>query len=1175
MEMALFCSKSPEKKKLADGKKNLAGGKENSGSSSEKTLPLHIRNTVQISPKSHLFRRAPFDFKLLAVVSFGPMKTATPWLLLPFFLIVSAQARPFVGSVQDAGGHPISGAKVVVSAPFFDAPAIAPLRSDERGQFRIELPDAPAANPEADYRTVQIEVPSGPIFLDYLGKGDAKTWTMPAATSLSGTVVDEDEQPVADAKVKVSYLSQNRSMIGYVQGLETRSDADGKWTLGRLPVGFGADIEVRAKGKALARFEVGFEPSAAPFPAVALSPGFDVRGTVRDDEGKPIAGTDIYANGPNHATTDERGQFALENLSLQAQDLQIAPGREGLFAKGRVVRATPEKTLLDIVLQRGVAVRGRLVDSVTGAPIAGGTVGFWNLGKNTSAKSDAKGEFQITVPPTIPYLGSAEAPNYQQHSAYFSEEQIRLRDVGNIKLERGTVWKGVVRVADRAAGEQLVFNLTRTTPIPLTEADIAAAKQDGRPAQPFFPNTQIQADADGNFQTAPLPSGEWKFNADQWKFQVVEPQSVVLPAPSDAPIVRDISARRIATFSARGRLQTPDGAPVPYANIVLKSAEGGYGRAVSRSDGSWEARDLVPATKWTVESVSLGEGKLGDGARDGVLDGKQWTFAPLVWSDSRRETRVAVRDAAGHPVAGARVLALFGKGFKILSTDAAGIALCQAPQGEVHFFAAKALDFGEATSQAGTPVAIELRAPDADAALVKAKIALAAPTDLALLTEFWGAVSETRLREVALRADGASDNPALAKANYGRFLSSLLYKEPDKAFAEIPFIERIAAPERERPFELRQAEESLALRAARADDDYAKAWATRWLQSAKRDFAYPVELKPEWAGGDQTGRYLAAYAVAVALKDPLARPFFDAALNALPDKESAQQGYSYPGYFAIDDPNIAVFRAALSPKNQVDFAASAAFRSQVETPAQAREGLAQLETLVASPAIKAKVPADSLLGSLDWARFQTLGFLLKDPQLPLRPVLEQLRALGSTYQAGSLALAGAQSAWDRGDKTLAREFIDLGRERNWFDERADFGAGDPKSKARIKFFDAAFPPASLVATAPDATLIGAAALANLRAGDTVIGNRMPDVGADGRLLRALDPALGRLVLEAKWARLGPITDNNRYDIVALASAMELYDPSRAFDWLDPLAGGNYHAHYEQLRLAGTLLAPEK
>jgi len=112
------------------------------------------------------------------------------------------------------------------------------------------------------------------------------------------------------------------------------------------------------------------------------------------------------------------------------------------------------------------------------------------------------------------------------------------------------------------------------------------------------------------------------------------------------------------------------------------------------------------------------------------------------------------------------------------------------------------------------------------------------------------------LRKAALVADGALNNPTHASRNYGRFLSALEAYEPKTALAEIPFVEALAVRPKDAPFELRQAEQTLAVLAAKSDNAAAKAWATRYLAQAIKGFAATVELKPEWSGGDQTSRFI-------------------------------------------------------------------------------------------------------------------------------------------------------------------------------------------------------------------------------------------------------------------------------------------------------------------------------
>ena len=123
----------------------------------------------------------------------------------------------------------------------------------------------------------------------------------------------------------------------------------------------------------------------APKFQLALAPTRRVQGTVRDkDSGRPIAGLEIQAAvfdehsgipAPGiEAITDAEGRYRLDGLSMAAAYqlfIKTAKGLPYTNASLKVPAGSPglEPITFDIAMKRGVLVRGRASDKLTGRPV--------------------------------------------------------------------------------------------------------------------------------------------------------------------------------------------------------------------------------------------------------------------------------------------------------------------------------------------------------------------------------------------------------------------------------------------------------------------------------------------------------------------------------------------------------------------------------------------------------------------------------------------------------------------------------------------------------------------------------------------------------------------------------------------------------------------------------------
>jgi protocatechuate 3,4-dioxygenase beta subunit len=343
---------TPNARNMRRMMRNFGGGERESITTNELgEFSISGIETSQVAVSASIEREIEgFDATYTAGVPASPSSTA--------FELVLVEPLPVRGVVLDTAGKPLEDFSVSAerrgegegegrarmgnfSFNFGGGGENRRFRNREDGSFVVYLqPGSYDLKAEAKEYTEsaaqQVQVPGAP----------ALEFRLARAGEISGVVLDPNGKPVAEAEVEYSRESRRGGFFGFGGGNDTKTDAEGRFTLKGLPIGNGkltADAEGWAPS---ADVEVTLDAGRDLVDVrIQLRVGGRLEGVIYDSTGQPDVGREIMVGNfmggggggmGGNTQSDAAGRFVIEH---------IAPGKYNVMAMpdmGKLAQAAGE-----------------------------------------------------------------------------------------------------------------------------------------------------------------------------------------------------------------------------------------------------------------------------------------------------------------------------------------------------------------------------------------------------------------------------------------------------------------------------------------------------------------------------------------------------------------------------------------------------------------------------------------------------------------------------------------------------------------------------------------------------------------------------------------------------------------------------------------------------------------
>lgn len=488
-----------------------------------------------------------------------------------------------------------------------------------------------------------------------------------ADAPLQGIALGDDQKPVAGAHLLLTSLrlSDDKTVsLPDALALEATTDAQGHWKFEGQPNTGNATIEVRDDRFKRESFPLDLSQKTPP---LFLTLGATLKGRILTPDGKGAAGVKLFGSDfDRQALTDANGRFTLTGLGDENVYLQTVPDEQKLpfLVPGRQVEDLKLGAVRDIgdwKTEKGVLLKGRLVDSITKKPIENAQIQASGYRVGSSEQSDKTGAFEVVVPESASSIFVFATDFYNLSNRDIPDPKNGVIDMGTIALVKGPQVKGVV--VDEEGN-------------PVVGTPLFAIERGGN-------RHYAHSDSTGAFSFGVLEAGDYTIKMD--RFELASSATLRVGAKATPPL-RVVVKGKVGQSGPKkpnlieGRVVDADGTPVAGAKIAfhLQFKDGGYSNAtaLSQSDGTFVTPSYLVDATVTVTAID----RPGFVRGPEKIEQQDANFRVTLNLQKRGEAlRGRVVNAQGQPVAGAYVALESGDTLPVVTTPEGTFALPDVP----------------------------------------------------------------------------------------------------------------------------------------------------------------------------------------------------------------------------------------------------------------------------------------------------------------------------------------------------------------------------------------------------------------------------------------------------------------------------------------------------------------
>jgi protocatechuate 3,4-dioxygenase beta subunit len=547
--------------------------------------------------------------------------------------IALAPTASLAGRVVDAeSGKPLAGIRLVVRA---EGQAAFLARSGPDGRYAIRgLPPRSYRLSAEDERFVPWSRPVA------VTAGQEETQDVPLArgATLLGRVVDEQGAPVEGALVQVSRGGENivRAFMRSIEGEGgVRTGRDGSFRATRLAPGEGQRLDVghdEYEERAIGGLSLVAGATRSGV-TVVLRRGLSVRGVVKDEEGRPLAGAEVSlsssrtfragrggvqmefigAGGQQRRETGADGRF--EFRGLKAGDYTVAARRAG-FARASVdplkVSEGQASEPIELTLRPGTTISGFVRDK-GGAGASGWSVSAREAGQAPSPFGSGALRSEEPTGPDGAFLLEGAVPGETYDLQAMGQSSVGPRKAGIVAPAEGVeltvTGAGEIRgrVVDAESGRAVPDFQVRYQPDAQGGMRVMLRMGPGRGRGPY--EKQPFHAEDGTFVLEDVAAGRWTVEAFAAGYQAASASGVTVGEGEAAEGVEVrlskggvISGKVLESRTGRAILDATVQAQLSGGGqgpMIRRGGEGGDNEASTDAEGRYEIAGLAPGT-WTL-----------------------------------------------------------------------------------------------------------------------------------------------------------------------------------------------------------------------------------------------------------------------------------------------------------------------------------------------------------------------------------------------------------------------------------------------------------------------------------------------------------------------------------------------------------------------------------------------